>query len=110
MNSDWKILVVGDEEVMGESLAAPLREEGYTVETAGSGREAVAKARETDHAIYFVDLKMPDGADGIEIMRELKKIRPDGTVVIITAHATVDTAIAAMKEGAHDYILKPCNP
>ncbi len=61
MSTHWQILVVDDEEVMCESLAAWLREDGYHVDTASSGREAVEKAREKDYAIYFVDLKMPGG-------------------------------------------------
>ena len=80
------------------------------MDTASSGREAVEKARQTDFAIYFVDLKMPGGLDGIETMIEVRKLRPDASIIIITAYATVDTAITAMKEGAQEYIVKPCNP
>lgn len=110
MKSRWQILIVDDEEVMAESLAAWLREDGYAVDTAPSGRAAVSRARETDYAIYFVDLKMPGGMDGIETMMEIRRLRPDASVIIITAYATVDTAITAMKEGAQEYIVKPCNP
>ena len=110
MKSHWQILVVDDEEVMCESLAAWLREDGYAVDTAPSGREAVEKARQRDYAIYFVDLKMPGGMDGIETMMQLRRIHPEAAIIIITAYATVDTAIAAMKEGAQEYIVKPCNP
>ena len=110
MKMQWEILVVDDEEVMRESLVAWLREDGYGVDSAASGREAIEKAREKDYAIYFVDLKMPGGIDGIETMMEVKKIRPDASIIIITAYATVDTAISAMKEGAQEYIVKPCNP
>lgn len=110
MMTHWPILVVDDEEVMRESLAAWLREDGYTVDTANSGAEAVEKSRATDFAIYFVDLKMPGGIDGIETMMEIRKIHPDASIIIVTAYATVDTAITAMKEGAQEYIVKPCNP
>src|SRR5512141_601494 len=110
MNSRWQILVVDDEEVMSESLAAWLREDGYTVDTAASGREAVEKAEQRDYAIYFVDLKMPGGMDGIETMMRIRRLRPEASIIIITAYATVDTAITAMKEGAQEYIVKPCNP
>jgi DNA-binding NtrC family response regulator len=106
----WKILVVDDEEVMRESMAAWLAEDGYTVHTASSGSEAIDMAGECDYAIYFVDLKMPPGIDGIETMMEIRKIHPEASVIIITAYATVDTAITAMKEGAQEYIVKPCNP
>jgi DNA-binding NtrC family response regulator len=105
----WEILVVDDERVMRESLAAWLREDGYIAETAASGFEAVTKSRDKDYAIYFIDLKMPQ-MDGIETMMEVRKLHPEAAVIIITAYATVDTAITAMKEGAQEYIVKPCNP
>jgi DNA-binding NtrC family response regulator len=110
MRARWHILVVDDEETMTESLAAWLREDGYTVDTASSGREAIEKAKEREYAIYFVDLKMPGGLDGIETMMEILKLRPDASIIVITAYATVDTAITAMKEGAQEYIVKPCHP
>jgi DNA-binding NtrC family response regulator len=110
MNTHWQILVVDDEEVMCESLAAWLREDGYHVDTASSGRDAVEKARAKDYAIYFVDLKMPGGMDGIETMMQIRRLHPDASIIIITAYATVDTAITAIKEGAQEYIVKPCNP
>jgi DNA-binding NtrC family response regulator len=110
VNYHWQILVVDDEEVMCESLAAWLREDGYQVDTASSGREAVEKATARDYAIYFVDLKMPGGMDGIETMMQIRRLHTEASIIIITAYATVDTAIAAMKEGAQEYIVKPCNP
>jgi DNA-binding NtrC family response regulator len=105
----WKIMLVDDEKVMRESMAAWLTEDGYAVDTAAAGDEAIDMAHQTDYAIYFIDLKMP-GIDGIETMMEIRKFRPDASIIIITAYATVDTAITAMKEGAHEYIVKPCNP
>jgi DNA-binding NtrC family response regulator len=110
MTTHWHIMVVDDEEVMRESLAAWLREDGYSVDTASAGAEAVRMARAKDYAIYFVDLKMPGGMDGIETMMEIRKIHPEASIIIVTAYATVDTAITAMKEGAQEYIVKPCNP
>ena len=110
MNSTWKILVVDDEVAMRESLAAWLREDGYVVDVAASGREAVEMARGCQYDIYFIDLKMPPGIGGIETMIEIRKLQPEAAVVIITAYATVDTAINALKEGAQEYMVKPCNP
>jgi DNA-binding NtrC family response regulator len=110
LRARWHILVVDDEETMTDSLAAWLREDGYTVDVASSGREAIEKAAGRDYAIYFVDLKMPGGLDGIETMMEIRKLRPHASVIVITAYATVDTAISAMKEGAQEYIVKPCHP
>lgn len=110
MKDHWHVLVVDDESAMRESLSAWLHEDGYIVDTAASGREAITKAAERDYVAYCVDLKMPPGIDGIETMNEIRKIHPDAAVLIITAYATVDTAITAMKEGAVDYFVKPCNP
>ena len=110
MKPQWQILVVDDEEIMCESLAAWLREDGYLVDTASSGREAVELAKKTDYAIYFIDLKMPGGMDGIDTLMEIRRFHPDASIIIITAYATVDTAITAIKEGAQEYIVKPCNP
>ena len=110
MKNQWRILVVDDEEVMCDSLAAWLREDGYSVDTASCGREAVERAREKAYAICFVDLKMPGGMDGIETLQQIRKLRPKAALIVITAFATVDTAITAMKEGAQEYIVKPCNP
>jgi len=110
MKSLWRILVVDDEEIMRESLAAWLREDGYAVDTASSGRQGVELARQCEYAIHFVDLKMPGGIDGIETMIEIRRLRPEACIIIITAYATVDTAITAIKEGAQEYIVKPCNP
>jgi DNA-binding NtrC family response regulator len=110
MRKHWEILVVDDEPVMRESLAEWLMEDGYSVDTAASGKDAVARAREKDYAIYFLDLKMPPGIDGIETMLEIRKLHPEASVIIMTAYATVDTAITAMKEGAQEYVVKPCSP
>jgi DNA-binding NtrC family response regulator len=110
MKNIWPILVVDDEEVMCESMAAWLREDGYRVDTAPNGRKALELAKAADYAICFIDLKMPGGLDGIETMIEIHGIRPEAAIIIITAYATVDTAIQAIKEGAQEYIVKPCNP
>jgi DNA-binding NtrC family response regulator len=110
MKNLWPILIADDEEVMRESMAAWLREDGYRADTAVNGREAIDRAKATDYAIYFIDLKMPGGMDGIETMMEIRRVRPEASIIIITAYATVDTAIQAMKEGAQEYIVKPCNP
>ena len=110
MNSARRILVVDDEQVARESLAAWLREDGYAVDLAASGADAIGLAREREYALALIDLRMPPGADGIETMRALKALRPDVPAVIVTAFASIDTAIDAMKEGAEDYLLKPVNP
>ena len=97
MKSRWPILVVDDDEAMTAPLAARLRADGYSVDAAASGQEAIEMARARAYAIYFVDLEVPGDLDGVETMMEIRKTRRDAAVIIITARATVDTAIAAMK-------------
>jgi DNA-binding NtrC family response regulator len=110
MNERAKILVVDDELSMRESLGAWLTEDGHEVATAECGADAVSLARDTEFALCFIDLKMPGELNGIETMKEIKAARPETAVVIITAYATVDNAVTAMKEGAEDYLVKPFNP
>ena len=104
-----RILVVDDEEVMRDSLSSWLREDGFEVDAVADGFAALKRVKQEDWDLLLVDLKMP-GINGIETMKEVKKLREMTPVVIITAYATVDTAVAAMKEGAYDYIVKPFNP
>jgi two-component system response regulator HydG len=110
MKSRWRILVVDDEEAQRDSLAAWLREDGYRVQAVGSGERAIEEARKEPFAVYFVDLKMPPGMDGIETLRGLRAMDPEASVVIVTAYAAVDTAVAAIKEGAEEYVVKPFDP
>ncbi|HOI09843.1 MAG TPA: response regulator, partial [Myxococcota bacterium] len=110
MKQGGRILVVDDERVVRDSLAAWLREDGHECTTVASGEEAVERFVAADFDLCIVDLKMPRGIDGIETMLRIRRLRPDASVVIITAYATVDTAVSAMKQGAEDYIVKPFNP
>lgn len=109
MSRKWRILVVDDEAIQRESLAVWLEQDGHEVDTAASGEEAIELVKKGVYALYFVDLKMP-GMDGIETMAEIHALQPDASVVVITAYATVDTAISAIREGAVEYVVKPCNP
>jgi DNA-binding NtrC family response regulator len=105
-----QILVVDAEETMSESLAARLRADGYLVDTASSGRAAAEMARAREYDICFIDLQMPGSANGIETMRQIGRIHPDASVVILTTSAALDGAITAVQEGAPEYLLKPYNP
>ncbi len=109
MKRKIRILVVDDEESMRDSLSEWLREDGYEVESVESGEQAIEKVKKSKWTAALVDLKMP-GIDGIETMREIRKLDKELPIIIITAYATVDTAVTAMKEGAYDYIVKPFNP
>lgn len=109
MNERTRILVVDDELVIRESLSDWLQESGYYVRTVEDGTKALMQVKQREWDIILVDLKMR-GMDGIEVMREIKKIHKDLPIIIITGYPTVDTAVEAMKEGAYDYIVKPFNP
>jgi len=100
------VLVIDDEEVMREILEALLTREGYRVKVASSGEEGLEYARSTPFDAAIVDVMMP-GIDGITTLEELKKLDEDLPVVMVTAFASVETAISAMKRGAFDYITKP---
>src|SRR6202047_1281003 len=100
------ILVVDDEEIMREILETLLTREGYEVRLAASGSEGLELARAVPFDAAIVDIMMP-GLDGIATLDELKRIDEDLAVLIITAYASVESAIAAMKNGAFDYITKP---
>src|SRR5881296_4465500 len=100
------ILVVDDEEIMREILETLLTREGYDVRLASSGGEGLELARALPFDAALVDIMMP-GLDGIATLDELKRIDEDLAVIIITAYASIENAIAAMKTGAFDYVTKP---
>ncbi len=109
MEHKVNILIVDDEVIVRESLAGWLEEDGYNVESAENGTKALELLPSKEWNLAMVDLKMP-GMDGIQVMDEMRKARPDMIVIIMTAYAAVDTAVKAMKKGAYDYIVKPFNP
>ena len=106
MNRNGTILVIDDEEIMREILEALLTREGYQVRLAANAAEGLELARTMPFDAAIVDMMMP-GMDGISALDELKKIDDDLPVLMITAFASVENAIAAMKRGAFDYITKP---
>ena len=109
MNKAVRILVVDDEMIVREALSNYLREDGYEAVAVETGAEALRKVEGERWNVLFVDLKMP-GMDGLEVLREVRKITSDVPVIIITAYATIDSAVQAMKDGAYDYIVKPFDP
>jgi len=108
-NERTRILVVDDEEIVRESLGGWLEKDGYQVAVAADGPAALARLDAEPWSILICDLKMP-GMDGLQVLEEAKKRQPDLAVVIMTAYATVDTAVSAMKLGAYDYLMKPFDP
>lgn len=100
------IHVVDDEPIIHEVLSQLLNSEGYEVELSSSGEEALEKHSSQAYDLILLDLLMP-GLDGIEVLEGIKKIDPQAVIIIITAYASVESAITAMKMGAYDYIQKP---
>jgi DNA-binding NtrC family response regulator len=109
MRKKARVLIVDDEDIVRESLRDWLDGVGYKVETAESGEEALRIIRKKKIKIMIADLVMP-GMNGIELMNKAKTIVPTISTVIITAHATIQSAIVAIREGAHEYIEKPFCP
>ncbi|HLF82877.1 MAG TPA: sigma-54 dependent transcriptional regulator [Blastocatellia bacterium] len=107
--NDTRILIVDDETIVRESLGSWFREEGYSVDVAASAREALEKLTIKGWDIFLLDIRMP-GMDGLELQRKIKESHPDSTIIIMTAYASVETAVEAMKQGAYDYIVKPFDP
>ncbi len=104
-----RILIVDDEEIVRESLSEWLAKDGYTVATAEDGPTAIARLNRERWSILLVDMKMPE-MDGLQVLEEAKKLQPEVVAIIMTAYATVDTAVSAIKLGAYDYIVKPFDP
>jgi len=100
------ILVVDDEPASRESLVDVLSEEGYQVAAAASGEEALEAIDTAEFDLVITDLRMP-GIDGVTLLREVRRRCPQTLVILITAHASVETAVEALREGAHDYMIKP---
>src|SRR3989442_10028143 len=100
------LLVADDDEVARELLAEALGREGYRVRLAAGGEECLRLAAAQPFDMALVDLRMPD-LDGLSVLKRLATIQPDLPVVILTAFATIETAIAAVAAGAADYLSKP---
>jgi DNA-binding NtrC family response regulator len=101
-----KIIVVDDELSIRESLKGWLQQDGYQVETAAGGLEALAKSAERRFDIMLIDVKMPE-MDGLTLLKKIKETDPDIAVIMMTAHGAIQDAVEAMKLGAYDYLLKP---
>ena len=101
-----RILIADDEKAIRESLKMVLEEEGYSPDIAQDGTEALEKIKSSDFDIVISDIKMPN-VDGIELMNQAAKLSPNTFFIIMTAYASVKTAIDAMRAGAFDYLIKP---
>jgi DNA-binding NtrC family response regulator len=104
-----KLLIVDDENIVRDSLHHWFEEEGYSVETADSAEDAMRKFDKGKYVLCLLDMKMP-GMNGLELLKKLKETDPCLIVILITAYASVASAIKALKDGAYDYITKPVDP
>ncbi|MBP8626947.1 MAG: sigma-54-dependent Fis family transcriptional regulator, partial [Syntrophorhabdales bacterium] len=103
-----QILIVEDDAKLRMVLREIITKEGHYVDSVETGEAALAKAGGTDYDLIITDLRLP-GIDGMDVLKAIRKSRPDISVIMITAYATIDTAVEAMREGAEDYIAKPFN-
>jgi DNA-binding response OmpR family regulator len=101
-----KVLVVDDEPVVRSFLVRVLEQAGYTAQAAPNGREALHRLEATPFDVLLTDIKM-DQLDGVQLLAQSKTYYPDLVVILLTGHATVQSAIEALRLGAHDYLLKP---
>jgi len=102
-----RVLLVDDEEEFVRALAERLSIRDYDVTTSLSGEDTVEKLRHYNFDVVILDVRMP-GMEGTEVLHEIKRIKPLTEVIMLTGHATVDSAIDGMKQGAYDYLIKPC--
>ncbi len=107
--TDGKILVADDEKATRELLAQALSSKGFVVETAVDGLDALEKIKKHSFDLLVTDLLMPN-MNGLDLMQESCEIYPDLIVIVVTANATLETALQALKQGAYDYIIKPFDP
>jgi DNA-binding NtrC family response regulator len=103
-----RILLVDDEKNILKVMSASLRKEGYEVETARSGEEAIGKIGTNRYSLIITDYKLP-GINGLGLLQELKGKDPDLPIIILTAYGTIEKAVEAMKKGASNYLTKPLN-
>lgn len=103
----FRILIVDDEPNIRAGLAKALEGDDYEVSTAQDATEALRLFRAHHHLLVITDLRMPGASSGIDLVRQIKYERPETLLIVITAHGSVETAVEAMKLGAHDYIAKP---
>jgi len=108
MKERAKILLVEDEDLSRDSLTRLLKMSGYMVKDAAAGKIALSLLSHEPFDIIITDLLLPD-INGIDILKQCKEISPHTEVILITGHASAETAVKAMKEGAYDYITKPLN-
>ena len=103
----FRVLIVDDEVDFLETIVNRLLKRKIEATGVSSGEAALALIKEKNFDVVLLDIKMPGGMDGIEVMREIKKLQPLTEVILLTGHASVETSIEGLKSGAFDYLIKP---
>lgn len=106
MSAKPRVLIVDDEERFRTTMAKLLSVNGLEVTAVGSGKEALEELKSNPYDVITLDIRMP-GMNGLEALAEIKKVNPGIEVIILTGHASVDTAVEIMKLGGYEYLLKP---
>lgn len=109
MGTSYSILIIDDEPNLRRSLGLILQRAGYVITTASNAAEAIQLLRAGAYDLAFLDIKLPD-QNGIQLLPQIRELYPEMPILILTAHATLDTAIEAVRLGARDYLLKPIDP
>ena len=109
MGTSHSILIIDDEPNLRRSLGLILQRAGYVITTASNASEAMHVLQAGAYDLAFLDIKLPD-QNGLELLPRIRKLYPEMPILILTAHATLDTAIGAVRLGARDYLLKPIDP
>jgi DNA-binding response OmpR family regulator len=104
-----KILVVDDEAAARKSLADILRLEDFNVTAAENGQTALERLEEDPYDLMLLDIKMP-GMSGVEVLKKASALAPELKIILLTAHGSLESAIEAIRQGAHDYLIKPASP
>ena len=107
-NVNFKLLIAEDERNLGLVLQKEMSRLGHQVTLVHDAEAAIREARETEFDVALLDIMMP-GRSGLEVLRELRQHEQPPEVIMMTGHATVETALQAMKLGAYDYLTKPCH-
>jgi putative two-component system response regulator len=108
MEKQSKVLVVDDDQFALRGMARALESESYRIVTAASGSEAIDLLKRSTFDLILTDLKMP-GVDGLEVLKQAREVAPQAMVLILTGYASLESAIEALREGAYDYLVKPCS-